>query len=166
MIDELVGWLRGMAVRGVVRRVDDAGQTQRVTVETHRGILRTDVEVLQPYGIAASPPAGAMTVVLAIGADQGDMVALPVACPGRRFGGLAEGEVVLYNAHGTRIALRGGIVEIKAAGEVQITAPTVRITGDLVVTGQVSDAAGSMQEMRDRYNTHNHGGAGPSPIMD
>lgn len=165
--EEIVMYLRGLMARGLVLGTNDGGASQRINVTTHQGITRQRVEVLQPYGLATHPPAGAMTVVLAIGGDQGDMVALPIASPANRFGQLAPGEVVIYDAAGSRVALRaGGIVEIHAATRVLIKAPEVRIEGNLVVTGDVSDAAGSMAEMRSRYNVHTHPGPSPVPQMD
>ena len=47
-------------------------------------------------------------------------------------------------------------------GSVSMQATTLTLTGNLVVTGDVSDKNGSMQEMRDDYNPHTHGG-GPTP---
>jgi phage gp45-like len=92
-----------------------------------------------------------------------------------RFGRLAPGEVVLYDADGNRVHLRaGGIIEVRAATRIRLVAPQVEIvaddvtiSGNLAVAGQVSDGAGSMQEMRDRFNAHGHpGGPAPSPLMD
>lgn len=170
--------MRGQAVRAEIRGVSDTGETQAVEAETHEGILRSGVEVLMPFGLASVPPAGAITVLLALGGDQGDMVALPLSCPSARFGGLSAGETVLHDAAGNRLHFRnGGLVEIHAAASMAVNVGgtqllvedgTVTITGDLVVTGQVSDANGSMQEMRDRYNGHGHpdAAAPPGPLMD
>jgi phage gp45-like len=166
-VEEIVMQLRGLLARALVRGSSDAGQAQTVDVTTHEGVHRSRVEVLQPFGVASRPPAGAMTVVLAIGGDQGDLVALPVAAPGRRFGNVPAGGTVIYDAAGNRVFLgNDGIVEIHAATRVLIKAPEVRIEGNLVVTGSVADAAGTMQEMRDRYNSHTHGGPAASPLMD
>lgn len=175
--------LRGLVMRAEVRGTDDAGQTQTVEAETHEGVLRSQVEILQPFGIASRPPAGAFTVVLAVGGDQGDLVALPLSCPSSRFGGLQEGETVVYDAAGNRLHFRnGGLVELKAANGItvqvggtvmEVSESGIAITGDVTVTGSiaasgsVSDGAGPMQEMRDRYNGHVHGASpGPSPVMD
>ncbi|WP_439596453.1 phage baseplate assembly protein domain-containing protein [Falsiroseomonas sp.] len=169
---------RGQVVRGVVVAIRDDGQAQTVDVETHEGILRAAVEVLQPFGDASRAPLGpgTMVLLLAVGGDQGDMVALPVAMPSLRFGGLQPGEKVIYDADGNRVHLRaGGIVEVHAATKIRLVAPlveieaaTVTISGNLDVAGQVSDADGSMQEMRDRYNGHGHPGTSgpPTPAMD
>ncbi len=167
MMEEIVMQLRGLLARALIRSSSDTGPVQTLTVQTHEGVVRSGVEVLQPYGFASHPPAGGLTVVLAIGGDQGDMVALPVAAPGSRFGALAAGEAAIYDAAGNRVVVRaGGIVEIHAASQVLIKAPTVRIEGDLEVTGDVADATGTMQTMRDQFNVHTHGGPGPSPQMD
>lgn len=170
--------LRGLIVRAAIRGIADGGETQAVEAETHEGVLRGGVEVLMPFGLATVPPAEAITLLLAVGGDQGDMVALPLSCPSARFGNLAAGEVVVHDAAGNRLHFRaGGLVEIHAAAsmsvkvdgtELKVETSGVTITGDLVVNGQVSDANGSMQEMRDRYNSHGHPGApgAPSPLMD
>ncbi|MBR0681905.1 hypothetical protein GXW74_15530 [Roseomonas eburnea] len=171
--------LRGLVVRAVLRGTDDAGETQTAEAETHDGVLRSGVEVLQPFGLASRPPAdGGYTILLAVGGDQGDMVALPLACPSARYGALEPGETVIHDAAGNRLHFRnGGLVEVRAQNGIavqvggtvlEVTATGVAITGDLVVSGQVSDGNGSMQEMRDRYNAHGHPGASapPGPLMD
>lgn len=170
--------LRGAVVRGVVVANNDSGQAQTVDVETHEGVLRSAVEVMQTFGLASRPPdgSGALVLVLALGGDQGDLVALPVAVPSLRFGDLAPGEMAIYDADGNRVHLRaGGIAEVQAATKIRLVAPLVEIvaddvtiSGDLAVAGMVSDGTGSMQEMRGQYNGHSHPGAPspPTPLMD
>ncbi len=160
--------VRALALRALVHRVDDGGQAQRLDVETHEGVVRAGVEVLQPFGVYSVPAPGGLTVVLAMGGDPSDLVALPVASAAARFGNLQPGEVAVCDDAGNRVHIKaGGLIEIVAAAQVRIVAPETRVEGNLVVTGQVSDAAGSMQEMRDRYNIHRHGGGPtPSPAMD
>ena len=168
---------RGLILRGVLHAVSDESETQRLDVETHEGVVRSGVEVLHPYGLVSVPPAGALTVVLAVGGDQGDLVALPAASPSGRMGGLPAGAVGLADDAGNRVLiLPDGKIEVQAAAEVVVTVSGtvfrvvpegVFITGNLTVSGQVVDANGSMQEMRDRYNGHSHGGgSGPAPVMD
>lgn len=138
--------LRGLVVRGVVHRLDDTGPSQALDVETHEGVLRSGVLVLLPYGLASAPAAGGLTVLLAVGGDQGDMVALPVA-GGTRYA-VGEGEAALYTDEGTRVHLRaGGVVEIAAATEVVVTVGAtvwrvgpagVSITGNLAVNGNIA----------------------------
>jgi phage gp45-like len=151
--------LRGQLVRAVVHSINDTGGSQALVVETHEGVIRTGVEVLQPYGLASKPAAGGLTVLLAIGGDQGDMVALPAA-GGARLG-VEDGEAALYTDEGTRVHLRGGgLVEIAAAASVEVvvggtrlrvTASGIEITGNLSVTGNinatgnVSDGVGNLR---------------------
>lgn len=165
MFEELWMALRGLVVRAVVRASNDVRNVQTVDITTHEGINRDGIPVLQPYGLATRAPTGSTTIVLMVGGDQGNGVALPAGAPHARFGNLAEGEVVLYNAGGTRIALRDGVVEIHADGQVLVKADELRVEGNIVATGDVSDAAGSMAEMRSIFNSHTHGGPGPSPLM-
>lgn len=157
--------LRGLAARAIVSAIGDGEVAQTVTVETHEGVTRGGIEVLQQYGIASRAPEGAITVVIAIGGDQGDMIALPPGCPSDRFGGMQPGEVAIYDAGGSRVHLRaGGTIKVKAAAkvvveapEVEITAPVVRITGDVEVTGKVT-ATGEIQSGSIALTTHRHTG--------
>lgn len=156
---EDAGLARAQASRAVVHQVDDSTGSQLLDIETHEGITRSDVEVLQPYGLASRPAAGALTVVIAIGGDPTDLVALPPA-GGVRYG-VEVGEVALYNDELSRVHLRtGGFVDVTAATEVnvkvggtvfRVTADGVEITGNLAVagnitaTGTVSDGAGDLR---------------------
>lgn len=102
---------RGMVARSAVRSTNDAGGSQTATVETHRHVERSDVEVLLPFGFASRAPAGGEMLVFAVGGDQGDLAGLPVAAPTARLGGLLEGEAALYNLKGDRVHVKrdGGI---------------------------------------------------------
>ena len=56
--------------------------------------------------------------------------------------------------------LADGSIEVTASTTVTVTAPTVRVvgnlevTGNVVATGTVTDSVGSMAAMRDVYNAH------------
>ncbi|EFH11581.1 phage baseplate assembly protein [Pseudoroseomonas cervicalis] len=173
---------RGGAQLAHVVAVRDGGAVQELDAEAVGGQVRAAVEVLQMFGVASRPAPGALALLLAVGGDQGHLVALPIGSPEQRFGGLAEGESVLYGADGSRVVIRqGGVIEVQAGSVVRIAAPgvvveapqgvtivgDVHVTGSITATAAVSDANGSMQEMRDRYNAHQgHGsGGGPSPQM-
>lgn len=107
---------RGIVTRAAVRSTNDAGATQTATVETHRHVDRSDVEILGQFGVSSRPPAGGEMVVLSVGGDQGDLVGLPVQAPGNRLGGLAEGETAVHNHKGDRIHFKAdGTVEGKSS---------------------------------------------------
>lgn len=143
--------LRAHTVRAVIHGVDDGGAEQQVELSAHVGGRRTKVPVHYPFGFAAVvPPNGAVTHVVANGADQSDLFAMPPSNPSAaRLGGLSEGEACLYDAVGQKVWLRGGrIVQIDVhtalsvtvAGQqvMQVAASGVTIQGDLSVTGDTS----------------------------
>jgi phage gp45-like len=139
---ESVQELRGAAMRGLVQAVYDTGQMQTVDVITHDGMVRAGIEVYQPYGFATSAPVvGSVVQLAAIGGDPGDLIALPPITPAARYGNLAQGEVVVYDVAGQRVALRqGGAIDIKAATIVNIDVPNVAINAPLgvAITGPVT----------------------------
>lgn len=106
--DEMAQQLRGGVARAVAAAVDDTGFVQTIDLATHDDVARSDVEVHQPYGFSSLPPDTPLTVVVAIGGDQGHLVALPLASTGYRFGKLAPGEVVFYDAGNNRLHLKAG----------------------------------------------------------
>ncbi len=145
--------------RGTVVSVDDTGPVQMVTVQTGPGAFHT-AEVHQGFGHASVPPADGCTALLfCVGGDPANMIAF-IANPATRFGGQAQGESVLYDGAGNRVAISSGgtiqilaatTVEIKApdvtivcsgsltvtAAQVALTAPQVAVTGNLMVTGNI-----------------------------
>jgi len=130
--------LRAGLVRGVVQSIDDTGQVQMATVQTHDGVVRT-VEVWQLDGFGSVPDAdGAIALLFASGNDPSQFIAL-LANPSTRFGKQLNGERVMSMPDGTRVALRqGGIVEIWGGNQVKINAPAVAVTtpGDVAINAQ------------------------------
>jgi phage gp45-like len=164
--------LRAACMRGIVVALDDTGQMQTVDVQTHDGALRTGVEVYQPFGIATAPPVvGSVALLLAVGADPGDLVAIVLVTPAARMGGLDPGETVLYGMGGARVAIGSdGSVEVMSATSVTISAPdgvtvqgNVTINGSLNATGSVADSVRSMAADRALYDEHTHPGGASSP---
>lgn len=146
--------------------IDDSGGVQTAQVRLLRGEVGR-ARRYQHFGFSSHPPAGSPSVTLAVGGHRSHLVIVADDGPGR-IRDLAPGEVALYTADGTTVVCRvGGRVEITAATEVLVDAPLLRCTGD------VADAAGTMQEMRDTFNAHTHAGvqtgsgstAVPSQVM-
>ncbi|MDA8049958.1 MAG: phage baseplate assembly protein [Rhodospirillales bacterium] len=187
-LDQVFGDVRGIAAWGVVSAVEDGAEAQTVTVQTADGAVRTAVEVAQPFGLASVAPAnGALCVLLAVGADPANLVALPVGCPAARMGELAAGEVAIYGADGSRVHIRaGGTIEVWGAAAVKVTTQdmtieasqggvqitgTVTVTGDLNVSGNVADGTGTLDRLRQHYDGHVHpdpqgGDTGPTTEPD
>ncbi len=151
--EQIEARLRGLIRRAKPTSIDDTGETQTAGVTVLYGEHRSDVEILQPYGMSSVPPAGSLMVVLSVGGDQGDLVGLPVGAPASRMGNLAPGESVLYGAHGQRVLCRadgsievmsavkvyvsGEHVEVEASGYLTVKAPKVRIEGETWVFGDL-----------------------------
>jgi phage gp45-like len=167
---ETIQELRGTAMRGLVLAVDDTGDVQTVDVQTHDGMLRAGIEVFQPYGVATcAPSVGSVVQLAAIGADPGDLIALPPVCPAARYGGLQSGEVVLYDAGGDRVALRqGGTVEVLGATSILIAVGTMSIVvtqGSITIDGATLIVPDLPQaEPPNPNQVWNPGGAGPLAI--
>lgn len=132
--------LRGMIRRVTLKNTNDAGETQRTSVEVAAGVWRDDVEVMQPYGFSSNAPEdGALGIVVAIGGDEGDLIVFPVGNPSKRMGGLQPGEVGIYNEHGDKIVIApGGGIAVQSAGSVMVESPDVAIVGNVTVTGNLT----------------------------
>jgi len=186
MDKEVADAIRGMIRIAVLKNVDDEGEMQTANVEVADGVWRDKVEVMQPYGFASHVPSdGALAMVFAVGGDQGDLRAVPIANPSKRMGKLGAGEVGVYNEHGDKAVLTadgnldvntGAEVNVKtkksatieAEESVSIPAETCKVTGNFECTGEVRDHTGTMQTMRDQYNDHGHpdAAAPPGPLQD
>lgn len=166
--------LRNLIGRALLALVDDARKMQEVQVELLDGESRAVAERFQDYGFTSVPEEGAEAIALAVGGSRSHMVVVAVDDRRYRKRDLKPGEVCVYSKFGDYVLLKAdGTIEVKASSKVYVDAPEVEATGDLRVRGnilcdgQVSDANGSMQEMRDRYNVHTHGATpGPAPGMD
>lgn len=163
--------LRLLISRAVVTGSNAGKGLQRLQLTLLRGETR-EVEHLEPYGYTARPLKGAEAIAAAVGGARGHLVGLLVADRRHRPRNLAPGEVCLYTDEGDQLVFkRGRIVRVTAGSAVQVTAPVVTViastsitldtpdvfaTGNIAAQGQVSDATGSMQQMRDTYNGHDH----------
>lgn len=168
-----------IVTRGVVKLVDDGLKMQTVQVTGHADEVLDNVERWQQYGLTSRPRKGAEALLLAIGGHRAHTAAVAVDDRRYRPTDLEEGEVALYSDEGDIIKFkRGKIIEVVTGEKLDVTAPevtvtaetkvtldtpTVHCTGDLEADGEVSDGTGTMQDMRDTYNGHTHGGQVPSP---
>jgi len=151
--------IRLLVSRGVLKLVDDSLKLQSVQV-TLLGDQPAYAERFQQYGFTSHPHPGAEAIVAAVGGARAHLVALSVDDRRYRLKALAKGEVAIYDDQGQRVHLtRAGIVIDGVGKPVQfVNCPDVHMDGNLHVAGDVSDKNGSMQEMRDTYNVHDHGG--------
>lgn len=167
--------IANMITRGIVTAKNAAQKLRTLQCELFGGETRSRVEDFEPYGFTAEPHVGAEVLVVSLAGDREHSIA--ICHPDRQYRptGLADGEVVLYDDLGRKVFLsRDGIriegasspVTVATSGTVTIDAPLVKVTGDLEVSGTVSDLKGnggsSMDAMRSVYNSHTHN-HGPAP---
>ena len=132
---DIVGNVRAMLGYAVVNDVDDTGGAQMLSVTTGDGVQRAEVEVVQPFGFSSVPPPdGAVTLLLSVGADPGNLVALSVANPSARFGKLGPGEAIIYGGDGSRVHIRqGGAIEIWGGTSVTVNTKTATVNATTAV---------------------------------
>lgn len=155
--------------RAVIALVNDAAKLQGVQLVLLDGEARAEVERFQEYGFTSVPFADCEAIAVGVGGSRSHMVAIATDDRRYRKKGLQEGEVALYSDEGDYVLFkRGRIVEVKAGTRLRVDAPeaefagNVHVLGNITCDGNVSDASGSMQEMRDAYNQHVHG-TSPTP---
>lgn len=161
--------LRLMVSRAVVKLVGDNTQLQQLQISLLEDEARSIVERFQQYGFTSVPFPEAEAVALSVGGSRSHMVVIAVDDRRYRKRDMEPGETAIYTDEGDYVLIkRGRIVEVNAGTRLSVIAPeaefsgNVHVTGNITCDGNVSDLNGSMQEMRDTYNTHTHG-AGPPP---
>ena len=145
--------------RGVLESSDDSKKTQILKAELFEGEVGSDLEHPQEYGFTSRSLDGAEVYVIFPGGNRDHPIVVLTADKRTRPKNLAKGEVMVWHNAGHKIHLKND-------GTIEATCSTFKVNGNIVATGNVSDASGSMQEMRDAYNPHTHGGgSAPSPQM-
>lgn len=189
MIENVVGPLRARC-RGVVRRgqlnVLDNGPslaTASVAITDDDTDVADGVEILNPIGISFRPAKGTELLVLAVGANASNRVAIPFT-RGQRLTGddIDEGELALH------IGAAGQVVHLKADGSVIVRGAEVgggdgasvvlKANGDAVVTPSATggvylgDNAATkkvslvdeLNTLRSVFNSHTHPTAPIGPV--
>jgi len=132
VVRPLMRRISGMILRSIVLDVTDAAnKLQLLKVQTGaEGEALSNVERVQNFGMSSNPPAGAQAVILCRGGQGGAPLALAVDLASSRPPA-AQGEVIVYNAHGIQIKLlANGVTEI---GNGTTLAPTAGVvTGECI----------------------------------
>lgn len=168
--------------RAVVETIKDSSGIQTMQVSLLADEVQDGVERFQNYGLTSHPPKQSEGILVCPGGDRSHGILIVVDNRQYRLKGLQEGEVALYSDEGDYIKLkRGNEIEIStqkltvnATSSVDITTPSLNVTGVVTVTGdissqaQISDSIGTMSSMRTIYNSHQHpengdGGGTTSP---
>lgn len=182
---DLLARLMRIVCVGEVVAVDGAGQRVKVRLPNHDNMESDWLRVLarRSLGVRTScnlkvgeqvlclfPPLGDMRIGYVLGALYNKQEA-PFQDNPDVFGvEFEDGARMTYDqvSHTLRIALPGGtpLVEVTPGGSRLVS--NLTIDGEVIITKgltaqQVSDQAGTMQTMRDRYNAHAHTNDGSSP---
>jgi phage baseplate assembly protein gpV len=136
---------------GLVASVDPARYAARVTLQPE-AVLSGWLPILSPWvgngwGLAALPTPGDQVLVVHQEGDADNGVIVGLAFSGSQPPPAASvGELWLVHATGTTIRLAND--------------GTVRITGDLHVSGDVYDSIGPLSRLRTHYDQHTHASNG------
>lgn len=147
-LGSIMGALRLIVARGRITRTYGTTVPRSMQLRLLSGEVADRVHHAQHYGFASRPAEGSEAIVVCVGGDRSHPVT--VGTIDRRSVGpdLEEGDVVVFSSSGDRILL-------PAAGGVQILGD-VTVEGSLQVSGDVSDAAGTLASLRGTYNGHTH----------
>jgi len=132
-----VGMMIGLG-RILATRTDRATGRSTLTAQVQlpeTGEVRDDTPVLSLYGVSSRPRPGADAAVVFLGGNRAAGVVIATS-DGRFTIELQEGEVALHTHDGTHFHLKlGGKINLKAAVEVEMDVPLLRVTGDVVASG-------------------------------
>lgn len=167
--------------RGRVTTSNDSKSAQILQVRLGALETRDGTPRLAEFGFTSRPPVGSDVVVLFIAGDRSNGVAVATGHQASRPTGLEEGEAMVYDLWGKSIYFTkaGGIVidakntpvtvnnattvTINATDEVVMNTPQLRVSGDIIAGGNVSDATRSMAADRVIFNAHTNGSGTTTP---
>ena len=142
--------------RGVIRAVKDTGARQQTQVEMLKSEIIDDVEHMQNYGFTSHPTGGDCAVAFNGGNREQGIV---LVIDDRRYRiPLEAGEVAMYDDQGNKIELLRDMVKITAVQHVEVTAPTIKLIGDLEVIGDIKSTGTVTNNGKDIGSTHQHSG--------
>lgn len=172
-----LGRIRMMLARAVITLVNDGAKVQRASISLLNDEARDGVERYQNYGFTSNPHPGMEAAVLFLGGERANPVIVAVGDRQYRLKGLKTGEVALYTDEGDYILLGRGnkitaktttftvdaeTINLNASQKTNITTPVTNISalanvgGNINGMGEITDDTGSMNRIRQIYNSHTH----------
>ena len=155
------------AFRGVTSLLNTAGQVSVAQIKGVASEVLNNVPVFQQFGFTSALPDNSDVIVLPLLGRSGLSVIIASENGKYRLKGLVKGESAIYSLFGDYVYLKQGrIVEVKAGTKLLVDAPEAEYTGNLKVAGNieaggyVKDKKGTMQDIRDVYNSHGHDSSG------
>jgi phage gp45-like len=152
-----------------IAATDDSGPIHKAQILVNDTPETIDnVGVMQIYGLASHAMAGSDATALFIHGHRDNPVIVATGNQQYRLRNLKPGEIALYDNNGSivKLATNGDVEIISASGTVTIAAKngnaTVKITGDLQVTGEITRGEGTSDSVTLGQHTHDEG-AKPDP---
>jgi phage baseplate assembly protein V len=181
-----------LGFRGKLTRNNSASAIQTAQVAGLADELLQSVELLQHYGYTSHPPPDSECIILPLGGCSAHSIVIATEHGTYRLKSLKAGEVALYSDEGDSVILKRGrnmevttqtltvaaakevnlntvTLNINASTAVNITSPSVTLSGNLTVQGAVVasgniissgnliDSSGkTMAAIRTTYNGHTH----------
>ena len=132
-----------MVARGILNLVDDSGEVQLVQITMLDGEVSDQVEHRQPYGFTSNTKGGGSTeaIVLAVGGQRGNAVAILVGDPASRLKGLQPGEVAMHDDQAQRIVILRDKILITTTKDIEVDGDNVALTATGNLTATVSGTA-------------------------
>lgn len=155
------------AFRGVVSLINTSGHVAITQIRGVAGEVLNNVPLFQQFGFTSALPDNTDVIVLPLFGRSGLSLIIASEHGKYRLKGLVKGETAIYSAFGDYVYIKQGrIIEVKAATKLLVDTPLAEYTGDLKVTGNieaggsVKDETGTMQQIRDVYDSHGHDSGG------
>jgi len=93
------------------------------------------VELMQDYGFASRPLAGAEAVIASVMGERAGSVCVATEDKRYRPQDLKAGESILFDDQGQMVAIRRGYIEVISGQKVKVTAPSVEVIAtDVTIT--------------------------------
>lgn len=131
--------LRSLMTRGTVVSVDDHGPRQLVTADLLAGEQRI-CDAVGQFGLAAVPPVDSEVLVAKPDGQGGDLIVIASQWTPARPVGLPAGATALYCDGSARVRLADGNVTVTGS---------IRLEGDVTITGQLIVGSGARKVARD-----------------
>lgn len=162
---------------GTIKTVVDSGTSQACQVSINDFETIDSMPRPVQFGFTSNPPIGTQALLLFAGGDRSNGVIIGTNNLSDRMKNCDSGGAAMYSADGRYVYISSSGITINAGGlpvtvsdaseldvtatnSVTITSPTVKISGNLLVGGDITDTSGSNSEtmaaMRTKYNEHDH----------
>lgn len=187
MMRDPIGAIRGLQRRlllmvgwGRVTVSDDSAGAQRLQVKLNDSETRDATPRLAEFGFTSRPPEGADVALVFMGGDRSKAIIVATGHQASRPRNLGIGEVMVYDLWGKSLHLAeagivieaGGLpvtvnnatqVTINASDSVVMNTPTLKVSGDIVAGGDITDKTRSMDADRAIFNQHTNGSGTTTP---